>query len=207
VTRLRSSGQRGRTGPLSQGLAQAWVIACLKAGDRAGYREACEAFQTCQGADPTVIWNAFSAASLFALASDGLSEYRVPMQWFESRLSAVPAPRATYRHYCSVALGGLLFRAGRIDEAIARLNEATAAAKDTKEGETPTNWAYLALAHARKGNHAEARRWLDPLRALRLDPSAFFWDFQELAILRGEAESLLLDAGFPSDPFQVPQRG
>ena len=61
----------GRTGPLSQGLAQAWGIACLKAGDRAGYREACEAFMACQGPDPTVVWNALTAASFFAMGAEG----------------------------------------------------------------------------------------------------------------------------------------
>ncbi len=48
----------GRTGPLSRELAQACVIACLKAGDRAGYREACAAFLACLGPNPTVVWNA-----------------------------------------------------------------------------------------------------------------------------------------------------
>ncbi|HKI41139.1 MAG TPA: WD40 repeat domain-containing protein, partial [Mycobacterium sp.] len=62
----------GRTGPLSQGLAQAWGIACLEAGDRAAYREACAADMACNGPDPTVVWNELSAASLFALGAEGL---------------------------------------------------------------------------------------------------------------------------------------
>ena len=61
----------GRTGPLSQGLAQAWVIACLKASDSAGYREACEAFMTCQGPNPTVVWSDSSAATLFTPVGAG----------------------------------------------------------------------------------------------------------------------------------------
>ena len=80
----------GRAGPLSRELAQAWVIACLKAGDRAGYREACAAFLAGQGPDPTVVWNALAAASFFALGAEGLDDYRVPMRWFEKRLSATP---------------------------------------------------------------------------------------------------------------------
>ena len=56
----------GRAGPLSQGLVQAWAIACLKADDRAGYREAPrQAFLNCQGADPTVVWNALSRSIAF----------------------------------------------------------------------------------------------------------------------------------------------
>jgi predicted Zn-dependent protease len=187
----------GRTGPLSRELAQAWVVACLKAGDRAGYREACAAFLACQGPDPTVVWNALAGAGFFAMGAEGLDDYRVPMGWCEKRLSAVPAPRPLYRHIFSSALGGLLLRAGRVDEAIVRLNEGIAA----REVEIPTDWAYLALAHAKKGDLAEARRSLERLRAARPDPSATFWELQELALVRSEAESLLLDAGIPSDPF------
>ena len=83
----------GRTGPLSRELAQAWGIACLKAGDRAGYREACAAFMACQGPDPTVVWNALSRG--LALRSGGRGPGRLPggrSRWFESRLSAAPAP-------------------------------------------------------------------------------------------------------------------
>jgi hypothetical protein len=90
-----------------------------------------------------------------------------------------------------------LLRAGRLDEAIARVHEGMSA----KELELPTDWAYLALAHAQKGNLAEARHWLDRLRGVPQDPRAF-WDSQEIDLLRGEAESLLFDAGFPQNPFQ-----
>ena len=86
-----------------------------------------------------------------------------------------------------------------MDDAIVRVNAGIAAAKEV---EIPTDWAYLALAHAKKGNFAEARRWLDHLRTSRPDSSATFWDLQELALLRSEAESLLFDAEFPNDPFQ-----
>jgi hypothetical protein len=99
-----------------------------------------------------------------------------------------------------------MLRAGRLDEAIAHVNEgiATAGQKavplETKE--IPTDWAYLAIAYTRKGNLAEARRSLKRLRASRPDPSTSFWELQELELLWGEAESLLFDAEFPSDPFQ-----
>ena len=194
----------GRTGPLSRELAQAWVIACLKAGDRALYREACAAFMASQGPDPTVVWNALAAASLFAMGADGLGDYHVAIGWFETRISGTPEPRPMYRHLFSTALGGLLLRAGRVDEAIARMHEGIAAAKDM---EIPTDWAYLALAHARKGSRAEARAWLERLRKSRPDPQASFWDLQELSLLRSEAESLLFDAEFPSNPFPGPRPG
>jgi hypothetical protein len=169
-------------------LAQAWAIACLQAKDEAGYREACAAVLAWQGSEPTVVWNALSAASVFALGAKGLDDYRVPIGWMESSLSAVPAPKPVVRHYVSNALGGLLLRADRLDEAIVRLNEGIAAAKDV---ELPTDWTYLALAHARKGQLAEARQALERFREWRPDSSVTFWDLQEIALLRSEAEALV----------------
>ncbi len=189
----------GRTRPVSQLLAQSWGIACLNAGDRAGYREACAAFMARQGPNPTVVWNVLTAASLFAMGNEGVDDFRVATGWFEKLLAATPAPRPMYQHYFSSALGGLLLRAGRIDEAIARMNEGIAAAKEI---ELPTDCAYLAIAHARKRHFSEARRWLERVRTWQPDSSASFWDLEEVALLRSEAESLVFDAEFPSDPFQ-----
>ncbi len=195
----------GRTGPLSRELAQAWGIACLRAGDHAGYREACAAVLARDWPDPIVAWDATHAGSLLALGVQGLDDYRVPIAWFERRLADGAVPPPIYRpYYFPNALGGLLIRAGRIDEAIARLNEGTVLAKEAKFEDYPTDWACLALAHARKGDFAEARRWLDRLRALRPASSMSFWDLQQFALLQSEAEALLLDAGFPGDPFQGP---
>src|SRR5262249_19142104 len=172
----------------SQQLAQAWAITCLQAKDYPGYREACAADLARQGSEPTVIFNALSAASVFALGAKGLNDYRVPTAWLEPRLSAVPAPSPQARHYLSNALGGLLLRAGRLDEAIVRIQEGIAAAQDE---ELPTDWTYLALAHARKGQLTEARQMLERLRERHPDSSLSFWDLQEIALLRSEAEALL----------------
>jgi predicted Zn-dependent protease len=188
----------GRTGPLDQLLAQAWAIACQKAGDQSRYREACAAVLARNGPEPTVVWDEVNAASVLALGAGGLDDYRVAMAWVERRLSAVPAPPPFYRHIFSSALGGLLLRAGRVGEAIGRLNEGLAA---SPEPELPTDWALLAIAHARKGDLATARRWLDRLRAWHPDSTATFWDLQEVAVLRDELEDLLLDAAFPRDAF------
>jgi eukaryotic-like serine/threonine-protein kinase len=191
----------GRRGSVSRELAQAWGVACLKTGDRAAYREACAAYMAWEGPNPTIVWNALSEASLLALGDKGLDDYQVPIDWFANRLDANPGMDPMYRHFFSNALGGLLLRAGRIDEAIARLNEGMAVAK---EAAGPGDWAFLAIAHARKESHGEARKWLDRLRGLKHDPRESFWDLQELAVLQSEAESLLADAGFPGDPFQSP---
>jgi tetratricopeptide (TPR) repeat protein len=188
----------GRKGPLDHTLAQAWAIACRKASDRSGYREACEAVTARDGPDPTVIWDEVNAASVLALGAGGADDYRPAIVRFEKRLSAVPSPPPLYRHIFSSLLGGLLLRGGRVDEAIARLNQGLAA---SKEPELPTDWALLAIAHGRKGEAAAARRWLDRLPAWHPDSTATFWDLQEVSVLHEEAEALLLDAAFPPDPF------
>jgi predicted Zn-dependent protease len=190
----------GRSGPISRQVMQAWGIACLKGGDRAGYREVCSAVMAQEGPNPTVVWNALSVASLLALAPGAIEDYRLPIAYFEQRLSLAPAAPPVYRHLFSNILGGLLLRAGRIDEAIARLNDGMAAEKPG----APGDWAYLAIAHVRTGKFAEARKWVDHLRGVSHDPRESFWDLQELVLLQSEAESLLSDAEFPRDPFHAP---
>jgi hypothetical protein len=91
-----------------------------------------------------------------------------------------------------------MLRAGRLDEALARLSEGIAAAREV---EFPTDWTYLALAYARKGDFLDSHRWLERLRAWQPDSTTTFWDIQEIGLLRSEAEALILDAGFPTNPF------
>jgi hypothetical protein len=90
-------------------------------------------------------------------------------------------------------------RAGRHAEAIARITDGISAAKEI---ELPTDWTYLALSHLRQGNLDAARKSLEHLPHGPADPSLAFWELQELEILRGEAEALIGDAGFPRDPFE-----
>ena len=139
----------GRTGPLSRELAQAWGIACLKAGDRAGYREACAAFMACQGPEPTVVWNALAAASLFALGAEGLDDYQVPI-----RLVREPAfRRARATTHLSAPFSNASGRALAPRRPDRRGDRPPERGNGRREGksELPTDWAYLALAHARKG--------------------------------------------------------
>ena len=91
----------GRTGPLDQQLAQAWAIACLKAGDRSGYREACAAVLARNGPDPTVVWDELNAASFSRWGRAALTITVRRWPWFENRLSAVPPPPPFYRRMFS----------------------------------------------------------------------------------------------------------
>jgi hypothetical protein len=187
---------------VSRELAQAWAITRVKAGDTPGYREACAAFLAKEEPNPTVIWNALAGASFLALAPGANHDDRELIGSFEQRLSTSPPPRPLYQHLLSNALGGLLLRAGRNHEAIARITKGLAA---DKELELPTDWTYLALAHARQGNLELARHWLEKLNQWQIDPSLTYWELQEIDLLRSEAESLVFDAGFPGDPFEAEQ--
>jgi hypothetical protein len=84
-------------------------------------------------------------------------------------------------------LGAALYRAGRIDEAIARLDESVQAFG----GGVPQDWVFLAMAHHRKGRTDEARRWLEKARAGAKDDRG-------ARILLREAESLLKETAPPA---------
>jgi WD40 repeat protein len=91
-------------------------------------------------------------------------------------------------------LGCALYRAGRYQEAIRRLEEGIKAMGRP----IPEDYPLLALAHYRLGHREEALRQL-------AGPTPFqgrSWVDQQLRHLRSEAEALILyDPAFPADPF------
>ena len=59
-------------------------------------------------------------------------------------------------------------------------------------GGVPQDWVFLAMAHHKKGNGEEARRWLEKVRAhIKDEKIAFSTDLVESRILLREAEALL----------------
>jgi tetratricopeptide (TPR) repeat protein len=64
-------------------------------------------------------------------------------------------------------LGAALYRAGRFEEAVRRLNESIAIHGG---GGVYEDWLFLALSHHRLGHREEARKWLVKARNL-LDPT------------------------------------
>ena len=95
-------------------------------------------------------------------------------------------------------LGAALYRAGRYDEAIRRVQEAI-----RERGASPAAYAFLSMAHHRLGHRQEALRWLDLLRQHQpsTDPADFWYEL-EVRLLRAEAEAVVLyDPVFPDDPF------
>lgn len=93
-------------------------------------------------------------------------------------------------------LGAAQYRSGRLIAALATLNRS----HELNKGQEPADLAFLAMSHQRLGQMKEAADMLHRLQELikkddqiLLDP-----DIQEL--LR-EAEGMVLDAGFPANPF------
>ena len=98
------------------------------------------------------------------------------------------------------ALGAALYRAGRFEEAIGRLEKGI---KERNGRQEPAGWPFLAMAHYRLGHHDEARRYLNRISNHQpsREPDAF-WDELEIRLLRSEAEAVILcDPVFPDDPF------
>ncbi len=97
-------------------------------------------------------------------------------------------------------LGAALYRAGRFQDAIVRLEEAI---RNRQGDSRPEDWVFLAMAYHHLGHRDEARRFLERLRVYKpsVEPN-MFWDEVENSILRTEAESVILyDPIFPADPF------
>ena len=97
-------------------------------------------------------------------------------------------------------LGAALYRAGRFEQAIRRLEEGIQKKNGVSE---PQDWAFLALAHHRLVHREQALRWLEKLRSYHSGQApGQFWPELEIRLFRDEAEAVILyDPNFPSDPF------
>jgi WD40 repeat protein/serine/threonine protein kinase/tetratricopeptide (TPR) repeat protein len=123
------------------------AMLCLREGNQDGYREVCSdmlqrfgegAAWTCtltphSGADPDQIVDL--AEKLLAHSSRD--------------------------HWHVTQLGAALYRAGRFEEAVKRLTEATELSCHPYRTNMQHTWYFLAMAHHRLGHADEARRWLE----------------------------------------------
>ena len=86
-------------------------------------------------------------------------------------------------------LGGLLYRAGRFEDAVKRLEQAIAS-RD-KVG-IVHDFLFLAMAHQRLGHGDEARKWLEKSGRAVEQAEGESWDQRlEMDLLKREAEALL----------------
>jgi Tfp pilus assembly protein PilF len=123
------------------------------------------------------------------LADDAVSDREAPVRLAAAALAGL-AEGAPGRSAVLNTLGAALYRAGRFEEAIHRLNESM----QSRHGEgLSQGLAFLALAHYRLGHHDLAKHWLDKLVAGQ--PKEGFdisLEDMELRILSHEAQSFIL---------------
>ncbi|HKB06514.1 MAG TPA: protein kinase [Gemmataceae bacterium] len=179
--------------------ALAWcylALSELRRGDHAGYRKVCsrmlDRFDQSAGVGDTY-WTAWTCV----LAPDAVADWTKPLRFVEK------AHADNGKDYDTIsALGAVLYRAGRLEEAAQQLAEAEAAFKPTPNTRTPIvyNWLFQAMARHRLGHPAEAASWLE--KAVRVidepppesaqDPATKNWNRRlSLQLLRREAEQLL----------------
>jgi tetratricopeptide (TPR) repeat protein len=116
-----------------------------------------------------------------------------------AELGAGGATRTEKGRFLST-VGAALYRAGRFEDAIRRLDEGIQLKGGTSE---PRDCAFLAMSHHRFGHHDQAHRYLESLRSRQPSTEAGqLWTELEIRLLRNEAEAIILyDPIFPADPF------
>jgi tetratricopeptide (TPR) repeat protein len=109
-------------------------------------------------------------------------------------------------------LGAVLYRAGRLDEAVARLSEADAVVNEPSgpiKSSPAYTWFFLAMAHHRLGHSEKAKKWLDKaaawtdkaIREADKNTEDLPWNRRlTLNLLRAEAQALLKSAPAPQSP-------
>ena len=173
--------------PESTYLIYLYFLSLLASGDQKGYRRVAEDALARYGT-ATDSNLAHDLARCASLAPDILADHEAFLRLAEAAFRGA-AP--TRKSPTSRTLGAVLYRVGRFDEAIQRLDEGM---KLGGGQGTPQYWAFLALAHHRLGHRAEARRWLDELRAWPMrHRHGFTWEGVEIGVLSREAESVILD--------------
>jgi WD40 repeat protein/serine/threonine protein kinase/tetratricopeptide (TPR) repeat protein len=182
----------------------------LQLKDLDGYRQTCAS--ALDRRDPTPdLFKDNAAAWVCAVGPGAAGDTARAVKLAERALAAAPGS-ANYLN----TLGAVLYRAGRYEEAVKRLNESMQAR--SPEG-TVHDWIFLAMAHQHLGHATEAQGWLDKAtrwidRALNKRASSaslylsttvwnqrwqgqlLLWDERlELQVLRREAEALLRGKG------------
>jgi tetratricopeptide (TPR) repeat protein len=178
--------------------------ACLRliVGDREGYRAFVRGMRQRAGwTDDS--FAAYVLARSCILAADPVVEPGQVVRWAEHAVAGDRNP--WYLH----ALGAAHYRAGHLDEAIARLEESNAGT--WTEGGKAQNRLVLALAYQWRGNLPQARveleevtKWWEGLEAAKTGDAIAMstTDWLPLQVLRREAEAVVLhDPVFPADPF------
>jgi hypothetical protein len=129
------------------------------------------------------------------LVPGAVADLEAPIRLAEAALS-----KCSEREKSDVlnALGAALYRAGRFEESIRRLNESS---KTRRAKVVPKSLALLAMAHHRLGHQDDAKHWLDSLTASQVNKvPGSSWEEIEIRILRREAESQILGSRPAASP-------
>src|SRR5262245_31806058 len=167
----------------SRGTFSWYDRACLalQLEDRATYRETCaEALQDSSSLEEPKTLNTIAWISLITSDSGG-----DPLRIVELAEKAVAIKPQTHAYLNT--LGAAWYRAGRYADAITQLQRSIGA-HESKQG-ICIDWLFLAMAHARLGEHEQARSWLD--KALGAPEPAKWQERLEQRLLRQEAEQIV----------------
>jgi WD40 repeat protein len=179
-------GDLQKQGRVPSAVVHLHAVALLQAGDAATYRRLCRHAAEVVAAGQVPPEMANDVAWLFVLGPEAVPAYGPIVRLAEQ---AVSSAKGASKYTVLNTLGAVLYRAGRYQDAVARLNEAVAL-KD-KTGAVQ-DWLFLALAHQRLGQADEAKKWLD--RAVAAPPAKgddHYWENAEVELLRREAQRLL----------------
>jgi predicted Zn-dependent protease len=177
------------------------AIARLKAGDRTGYRAACNgiAGRIPPPGAPVYLGDAIAATTAFSVGPGATDDWSVPLSFvdriltrFAEREAAEPSLKEglkTWRRLFLHIRGALLYRAGRPGEATAALRDPMSL---HPAGGEMSDWLFLALAEHALGRPDQAQAAAARARAARPAPGiGTAWDRAEIELLAAELESVL----------------
>ena len=180
------------------------ALAQLSAGQTDSYRDTCRRMlQQFQDTEKPAegYWTAWTCL----LGPEAVDDYAPVVRLAEAALEADPDSQPYLN-----TLGAILYRAGRFEEALERLTEANSLIEEpeTESQSSPAyTWYFLAMAHHKLGDDAEAKKWLDKatewtdkvLAEHENGTSTLSWNRKlTLKLLREEAEAMLDSDGAES---------
>jgi WD40 repeat protein/Flp pilus assembly protein TadD len=189
--------------PISTRFLQA--VACLKAGDAAGYKAACAGMaERLPRSDPKMSHHeSNSAARAATLGPSATDDWTRTLAWTDhalARLAEIEKARPALkelirrdRHRFLNTRGAVLYRAGRFEGAAEVLQEATSV---HPEGGEFQSGLFLALAEHRLGHADAAKKAAAKARAVLVGPKPdSVWERAEMELLAAELDAVLPDPG------------
>jgi WD40 repeat protein/tetratricopeptide (TPR) repeat protein len=149
----RAAEDLAKASRLAGASAEVWrqlALLHLQRRDLEGYRKACTGLLRHHGktSQPTT---AATLAWICALGPDAVPDLVGPSQLAQAALARAE------NSYRLRSLGAILYRRGQWESALHRLNRS----QELQSRNTPTVWLFLAMAHHRRENAREARKWLE----------------------------------------------